>query len=311
MWAGLVVLFAACLPASQAGAANSPTFRDCSFIAGLDPDFVKLSGVAAGSGGTLAVSTAQSAVTVEASESSDPFDNLGHVTLSVTVSGTGTTPKTVSGMGLAQVTLSVPLSGVAVGGQYTLSWSATFDNGVHSCPSSGTPQNLSPNPFVLNVLSSSQLPPTPPTPQLAIANLRESHRVWRPAGSHHMSKKAHRRPVGTEFSFDLSQSARVRLAFVKCSPAGSGGENAHGPDRTQGAAGARAPCRAGGSRCRASADETRCASPGESADSRGYQPGITCSLSWPPTARASRPRDPFGSRSSRDDRAARAAAAGP
>jgi hypothetical protein len=209
----MVVLFATWVLAPQAGAANSPTFRDCSFLIGIDPDFVSLSGVAAGPSGTLAVSSAQPAVTVEAHESSDPFDNLGHVTLSVTVSGPGTTPKTVSGMSLDHVILSVPLSGVAPGGQYTLGWAATFDNGVHTCPSTATAQNTSPSPFVLNVLPSSQAPPPPPPPALAIAGLRQSHRVWRSAGTHPERKKARRAAVGTQFSFDLSQAAAVRLTF--------------------------------------------------------------------------------------------------
>jgi hypothetical protein len=220
-WAGLVVLLAAWLPAAPAGAANSPTFRDCSFIAGLDPDFVQLSGVGAGPGGPLAVGSAQRAVTVEASESSDPFDNLGHVALSVTVTGTGTTPRTVSGTAVGEVTLSVPLSGVAAGGQYMLSWFAEFDNGVHTCPSAGTPQNTttSPNPFVLTVLPGAPQPlPPPPPPPLTLVGLSGSHRVWRPAGINHVSKKARRAPVGTRFSFDLGQPAGVTLAFSQMLP---------------------------------------------------------------------------------------------
>jgi hypothetical protein len=222
MWAGLVVLFACCLPASPAGAANSPTFRDCSFIAGLDPDFVQLSAVGTGPGGTPTVGRTQPSVTVEASESSDPLDNLGHVTLSVTVTGPGATPRTVSGGALDHVFLSVPLSGVAPGGQYTLSWAATFDNAVHACPSSGTPQNtnMSPNPFVLSVLSSGSPQPTPiaSTLTLGIASIRQTHRVWRAAGTHPRRRQVRRKPVGTEFSFDLNQPANVSLAFSQALP---------------------------------------------------------------------------------------------
>lgn len=218
--AGLVVFVAAAwLAAAPAGAANTPTFRDCSFLAGIDPDFVRLTGVAAAPDGTLAVSSAQTSVTVEASESSDAFDNTGHVTLSVTVTGTGGGQRSVSGAAVGQVTLTVPLSGAPIGGQYTLNWAATFDNGLHSCPASATPANPTQNPFVLKVLASSQLPAPAPSPApssapaLAIADLGQSHRVWRTSGARHVSAKARRRPVGTDFTFSLSQPARVTLAF--------------------------------------------------------------------------------------------------
>jgi hypothetical protein len=218
LWAGLVVFVAvAWLQAPLAGAANSPTFRDCAFLAGIDPDFVRLSGAAVRPDGTLAVSSAQPSVMVEASESSDAFDNLGHVTLSVTVTGTGGGQRTVSGMALDHVLLTVPLSGVAIGGQYTLSWAATFDNGVHTCPGSGTPENPTPNPFVLKVLPSALLPPPPPppasAPTLALTNLAQSHRAWRATGAGHLSARARRRHVGTVFTFDLNQPSRVTLAF--------------------------------------------------------------------------------------------------
>jgi hypothetical protein len=193
---------AAWLPAQAAGAANSPTFRDCAFAAGIDPDFVQLSGATVGTGGALSVSAGQSAVTVEASESSDPGDNLGHDTLSVTVTGTGVAPMTVSGQGTGHVTLSVPLSGVAAGGQYTLSWSATFDNAFHSCPGGMTPQNPTANPFVLSVVAS-----TPPPVTLAVTKVRESHRKWR-------TKQ------GTTFRVGLSAPARVKLAFRQVLPSG-------------------------------------------------------------------------------------------
>jgi hypothetical protein len=193
--AGLAVFAAAWLPAGIAGAANSPTFRDCSFGGGFDPDFVQLMGAAVGPGGMLTVSSAQSSVTIEASESADPGDNLGHDTFSVTVGGTGIAPKMVSGMGTGHVTLTVPLSGVAAGGQYTLDWSAVFDGGFHACPGSSDPQNPSSNPFVLNVVGGAPPPPVP-----AITSLTESHHSWR------VTK-------GTSFSFNLNEAAQVQFMF--------------------------------------------------------------------------------------------------
>jgi hypothetical protein len=136
---------------APAGAANSPTFRDCSFAGGLDPDFVQLSGATAGPNGTLMVSPSQSQVQIEASESSDPGDSNGADTLKVTVTAPNAAPRTLSGAGIGKVDLAVPLSGAAPGSSYSIDWAATFDNGNHMCPSGSTPQNTSPNPFVLTV----------------------------------------------------------------------------------------------------------------------------------------------------------------
>jgi hypothetical protein len=192
--AGLIAFAALWLPAHAAGAANSPTFRDCSFLGGLDPDFVKLTGATPGPNGTLTVASSQSSVTIEASESSDPGDSAGHDTFSVTVTGTGTGTKTVSGTGTGHVTLTVPLSGVAPGGQYSLSWSATFDNGFHHCPGSMTPQNPTSSPFVLSVAAGA----SKPAPK--ITALSESRRRWS-------------EPTGTTFRFKLNQRAGVTLVF--------------------------------------------------------------------------------------------------
>jgi hypothetical protein len=235
MWAGLVVLAAvAWLQASPAGAVNSPTFRDCSFVAGLDPDFVQLSGVGAGPGGSLAVGMTQRSVTIEASESSDLFDDVGNDTLTVAVSGPGAAPRTVSAAGVGHVFLTVPLSGVAPGGQYTLTWFATFDNGIHTCPSPGTPQNESFNPFVLNVLSAPVVTTTPPLQlqpaPLTLTGLRESHRTWRPSG-HPTSRRARRAPVGTEFSFELGRAAPVMLEFRQLLPGRRRGDRCIPPGR--------------------------------------------------------------------------------
>lgn len=193
---------AAWLPVNAAGAANSLTFRDCSLVGGLDPDFVRLSGATV-TGAALTVVNTQPSVMVEASESSDPGDNFGHDTFSVTLSGPGISPRTVSGAGVGHVSLAVPLSGVTPGGQYSLSWTATFDGGLHHCPGSVDPQNTTSHPFVLNVVAGP--PPPPPT----ITRFRESHRRW---AEHAGAGGA---PVGTKFRFDLSEPARVRLAFKK------------------------------------------------------------------------------------------------
>jgi hypothetical protein len=198
-----VAFAAAWLPAQAVGAANSPTFRDCAHTLGIDPDFVQLTGATNGPGGTLTVPSSQTSVTVEASESSLPGDNLNHASLSVTVNGTAISPKTVSGMGTGKVTLSVPIWGVAAGGQYSLDWAANFDNGSHSCPGSSDPQNPSSNPFVLHVVVGAAQPPP------VLTNAGESHRKWREhAGKGHT-------PVGTTFRFDLSEAAQVRLDFKR------------------------------------------------------------------------------------------------
>jgi PASTA domain len=151
---GLAVLatlvVAASVAVTGASAANSPTFRDCSFTAGLDPDFVQLSGATAGPQGHLTAKSQQK-VKLEASESSDPGDSSGHVTLTAKVTAPGVAARTVSGHATGKVFLKLPLVGSPTGRTNTISWSATFDNGNHHCPSSQTPQNASPRPFVVKV----------------------------------------------------------------------------------------------------------------------------------------------------------------
>ncbi len=95
----------------------------------------------------------QNQVELEASESSDPEDSAGHVTLSVAVTASDVPTQTVSGAGTGAVVLQVPLVGSGVGRAYTISWSATFDNGMHACPSTVTPENTpsDPHPFVVTV----------------------------------------------------------------------------------------------------------------------------------------------------------------
>jgi hypothetical protein len=136
----------------SASAANSPAFRDCSlFTPGVDPDFVELLGATVTPKGTLTVPRKQKQIVVEASESSDPEDNKGHVTLDVTVTAAHVPTQSLSGAGTGKVELSVPLRRRKMGRSYTISWSATFDNGNHQCPSANTPENTTPRPFVVTV----------------------------------------------------------------------------------------------------------------------------------------------------------------
>ena len=205
-------LIAALLAAGPAGAVNSPTFRDCALPAGLDPDFVQLSGATPSpDGGSLTVTPTQPSVTVAASESADPGDNAGHDTFSVTVSAPGAATKTVSGAGIGRVVLTVPLSGQAAGGAYTLSWTATFDNGAHPCPGSFTPANPGSTPFVLDVVAGA---PPPVATRPVVAGLRQSHVVWREPGRRTRSH-GHRPPTGTRFSYQLSEAAGVALRFTQ------------------------------------------------------------------------------------------------
>jgi hypothetical protein len=147
---GVVALAAAWVAVPAASAANGPTFRDCALPGGLDPDFVQLFGPAVTPQGTLTLRPSQKRVQLEASESSDPKDNEGHVTLTSTVTGPHGS-QTVSGAGTGKVFLSIPLAGSGTGKSFTISWAATFDNGFHECPSDATPENTTPKPFVVTV----------------------------------------------------------------------------------------------------------------------------------------------------------------
>jgi len=153
VFVGLTALAIALGPAiDSAGAANSPTFRDCSlFVEGFDPDFVQVSEVTVTPAGALTVPLSQAQVPIEASESSDPGDSMGHVTLSVSVSAPHVLTQSLSGEGTGKVELLVPLHKRKRGRSYTISWAATFDNGNHLCPSESTPDNTAPKPFVVTV----------------------------------------------------------------------------------------------------------------------------------------------------------------
>jgi hypothetical protein len=174
------------LAVGPAVAENSPSFRDCSFAGGLDPDFLQLSGATVSPQGTLTVSPSQGQVQLEASESSDPGDSSGHDTLSVTVAAPNVPDRTVSGAGVGKVVLAVPLNGAAAGSSYTISWSATFDDGNHLCPSGSTPQNTTPKPFVLTVSApaSPGSPAATGTPTTPFAGARvTAHSITVRAGS--------------------------------------------------------------------------------------------------------------------------------
>ena len=216
----LVVLGAAALSASlspgTAAAANSPAFRDCALPAGLDPDFVVLTGATPDAQGGLTVAPGQAQVIVKASESTDIADQFGHDTLTVTVSSPGIAAQTISGKGVGAVTVSVPLAGAVAGRAYTIAWSATFDNGSHACPSGLTPQNKVSDPFAVTVAASQ---PTPGARAPTITDLRQSRSVWREPGR--ASGLLRRLPVGTTFAFILDEPARVRLSFT--GPGGSRG----------------------------------------------------------------------------------------
>src|SRR5438552_2937597 len=135
-----------------ASAANSPTFRDCSLlVAGIDPDFVQLSEVTVAPEGTLTVPRSRKHVTIEASESSDPGDGEGHVTLDVSVTAPHVPAQSLSGAATGRVVLAVPLLRRKIGRTYTISWAATFDNGNHLCPSEQTPENTTPDPFRVRI----------------------------------------------------------------------------------------------------------------------------------------------------------------
>jgi hypothetical protein len=140
-----------------ARAENSPILRDCSLVSppppAVDPDFVLLSGgtLKSDNNGNLTVLPSQNSLDLTASESVDQGDQAGHVTLTATIAAPGVPARTFSGAGTGFVILELPLNGSGVGEVYTISWAATFDNGQHLCPSSITPENTTPQPFIVTV----------------------------------------------------------------------------------------------------------------------------------------------------------------
>ena len=150
-------------PAAQAE--NSANIRDCAFgvpPAAVDDDFVMVTGMTLKAvdpkNGPLVALPSQNVVHVTASESLDANDhtssNLVHIT--ATVSAPGIAPRTFANNGVGWATVQVPLSGSAPGVVYTITWSASFDGGGHTCPSSVTPQNMTAgsNPFIINIVKS-------------------------------------------------------------------------------------------------------------------------------------------------------------
>ncbi len=136
---------------ASAEAANTPTYRDCSFAGGLDPDFVQLMGAKPKPNGVLVAPRTRKHVTVEASESPNYLDQMNRVSLEAAVYKGGSLRRTLTGAGTGKVFLSVPLPPPRAGRTYRIGWTARFDNGLHSCPSSSTPQNTASRPFVVKV----------------------------------------------------------------------------------------------------------------------------------------------------------------
>jgi hypothetical protein len=207
---GALALGLMCASVPSASAANTATFRDCSLIAGIDPDFVQLSGVAQDSSGALTVVQGRGDLTLIASESADPGDSFGHVTLSATVTAPGVASVTVSGHATGRVSLAVPFLG-AVGSAETITWSATFDNGAHPCPGAFTPVNPMATPFVVHIVAS----PPPPASAPVFTAVRQSHLVWREPSAPNGSSRRPRPPVGTRLFFTLSEPAKVTFGFAQ------------------------------------------------------------------------------------------------
>ena len=148
---------------------NSPVVRDCSLAStpggSVDADFVALTGATLKlRNGILSVTTSQNTLNLLASESIDTGDNVvssSHVVqLFATVSSPGEPAQSFFGTGESFVILGIPLNNSSVGRVFTISWHATFDSSSsRTCPSStppATPSNMSPNPFVVSVVPSSQ-----------------------------------------------------------------------------------------------------------------------------------------------------------
>jgi hypothetical protein len=137
--------FTALTPAARA--ADGPTFRDCSFVGGLDPDFVRVLDTSP----RLTVSESQQDVDLIASESTDPMDSSGGVTLSATISSPGIPSTVVKGANTGFVSLDIPLHESRAGRIYTITWSATFDSGNHPCPGATLPTTTDGTPFKITV----------------------------------------------------------------------------------------------------------------------------------------------------------------
>ena len=143
-----LLLAGSAVGSQRARAAGSPTYRDCSLLIGVDPDFVQLYGATLNRG-VLDVSSQHAVVQLQASESSDPGDSAGHVTFQVAITAKGVGTVKAQGAGTGQVVLSLALPSPMRGRSYTISWSATFDNGQHACPAVYDFDQQQPSPFVV------------------------------------------------------------------------------------------------------------------------------------------------------------------
>lgn len=142
---------------TNALADNSPVVRDCSFastpVSSTDADFVLLSSPTLKvRNGVLSILTSENTMTLTASESVDTNDNQGTVQLFATVSAPGTPTQSFFATGKSFANIGIPVSSSSVGQVFTISWHATFDNGGHACPSSVTPSNTTPIPFVVTAV---------------------------------------------------------------------------------------------------------------------------------------------------------------
>jgi hypothetical protein len=153
---------------------NSPIVRDCSFGQGqligigpfppfvsIDADLVTLSGATLKlRNGVLSVLTSQNVLNLTATESVDPGDNAvssSHIVqLFATVSTPGQPARSFFGTGESFVILGIPLEPTGDAQVFTISWHATFDSGLHACPSPFLPSNTAPIPFVVTVVPGSQ-----------------------------------------------------------------------------------------------------------------------------------------------------------
>lgn len=142
---------------SIARAENGPIIRDCSLVAppppAVDPDFVLLSGTTLKiRSGVLSVLPTEHSLVLTASESVDNGDSAGTVQLFASAKSGRMQGPGFFGTSPGFVILNIPLANPTVGKVYTISWTATFDNGQHACPGTLTPENTTPIPFVVTVV---------------------------------------------------------------------------------------------------------------------------------------------------------------
>ncbi len=101
--------------------------------------------------------------------------------------------------------------------------SASVTYTVVGCPAgeTGTPPNCAPpaaGPAVQPPVQSSPAAPVHPGPAPVVGRIHESHRTWRAGRKLAGFARARKPPIGTTFSFALSERATVNLAFVQRVP---------------------------------------------------------------------------------------------